>query len=123
MDYSLRKACRMIWLNKGIYLLLLIEVAIGMLLFSYCLNTTMSCDDTVRKIDEGIGTDAVQLVCYMSGTTYQPDGFSVSADMIEWLRNQTDAEGLIIQYLPYVQNMLSFADTGENAEIYLLFAD
>ncbi|MDE5803127.1 MAG: hypothetical protein K2I22_09465 [Lachnospiraceae bacterium] len=123
MDYSLRKACRMIWLNKGIYLLLLIEVAIGMFLFSYCLNTTMSCDDTVRKIDEGIGTDAVQLVCYMSGTTYQPDGFSVSADMIEWLRNQTDAEGLIIQYLPYVQNMLSFADTEENAEIYLLFAD
>lgn len=123
MSYSLCKACRMIWLHKGLYLLLLIEVAIGMFLFSYCLNTTMSCNDTVRRIDEGIGTDAVQIVCYLSGTTYQPDGFPVSYDKIEWLQSQPGAEGLSIQYLPYIQSTISFGDTGENTAVYVLFAD
>lgn len=113
----------MIWLHKGMYLLLLIEVAIGMFLFSYCLNTTMSCDDTVRRIDAGIGTDAIQLTCYLSGMNYQPDGFPVEPDFVEQLRQQERAEGLGIQYLPYVQGMIYFADTGESAEIYLLFAD
>lgn len=123
MIYSLRKTGRMIWLHKGMYLLLLIEVAIGMFLFSYCLNTTMSCDDTVRSIDAGIGTDAIQLTCYLSGMNYQPDGFPVEPDFVEQLRQQERAEGLGIQYLPYVQGTIYFADTGESAEIYLLFAD
>lgn len=123
MDYSLRKACRMIWQNKGIYLLLFLEMAVGIFLFSYCLNITMSCDDTVRKIDEGIGEDSIQLSYLLTGATLLPDGFPVSAKSIEELRNNTAAKGLVIQYLPYVQHTIVFSDTGETANIYVVFAD
>ncbi|MCM1103689.1 MAG: ABC transporter permease [Clostridium sp.] len=121
MRYSLQKAVRMIWLHKGMYALLLLEVAAGMFLFSYCLNATMSCDDTVRRIDEGIGTDAVQLSCYLNGTNYQPDGFPVPPDAVEWMRGQEGAEKLRVEYLPYVRGEVYSADTGERAEVYLLF--
>lgn len=123
MGYSLHKACRMIWRNKGIYLLLFLEVAVGMFLFSYCLNITMSCDDAVRKIDEGIGEDSIQLSYYLSGTTLFPDGFPVSAEAIEDLRNNPRAKGLTIQYLPYIEHSITFLDTGETASIYIVFAD
>lgn len=123
MDYFFRKTGRMIWLHKGLYLLLLIQAAVGMYLFSYCLNTTMSCDDTVRRIDKGIGSDAVQLTCYLTGTNYQPDGFPVTPKQVERLRENQGTKGLGIQYLPYVRGTVDAVGGGESKMIYLLFAD
>lgn len=123
MDYFFKKTGRMIWLQKGFYLLLLIQTAAGVYLFSYCLNTTMSCDDTVRRIDEGIGTDAIQLTCYLTGTNFQPDGFPVTPGQMARLRENEGTKGLGVQYLPYVRGTADFAGGGESRTIYLLFAD
>lgn len=123
MGYFFKKTGRMIWLHRKMYLLLLIQAAVGIYLFSYCLNTTMSCDDTVKKIDEGIGTDAIQLTCYLTGEDYQPDGFPVTPKQMERMRENEAARGLGIQYLPYVQGRVGFANGGESAEICLLFLD
>ncbi len=123
MDYFFRKTGRMIWLHKKMYLLLLIQAAVGMYLFSYCLNTTMSCDDTVRRIDEGIGRDAVQLTCYLTGTNYQPDGFPVTPGQMERLRQQEGAKGFDMLYLPYVQGTVAIPDTGEWETVCLVFVD
>ena len=101
----------MIRIHKIVYLLLLCEVAVGMFLFSKCLNVKLSCEETLQKIDAEIDMESIQLT-YSMGYVMLEHGVALPLEKMERFQENTKVKELLeVRYLPYVTGVVHGGDT------------